>query len=140
MCLGIIIGKKLKKPLKVYKCLKTPSLKSPYFGKRYILGEHNFESIPHICNCADIDFDPYDPDFVYADINTGFHSWISLRAAFSDLCLIGDVFEAEIPKGAYVFRGINNDIVSSEIIVKPYVYKPIKCLGLTFYRKIKYSE
>lgn len=140
MCLNVILGKKLKKPLKVYKGLNTPSLESPYFEKRYILGKHNFEDIAHICKWADINFDSSDPDFVYVDINTGLHSWTSLRAAFRDLCLVGHVFEAEIPKGAYIFRGINNDIVSSEIIVKPYVYKPIKCLGFTFYRKVKYSE
>lgn len=50
------------------------------------------------------------------------------------------IFEAEIPQGSLVIEGDDDDIVSSEIIINPYFYKPIKFLGHIYYRKIKYSE
>ena len=73
-------------------------------------------------------------------VNKGIHSWTSLRKAFMRSDDSWLIFEAEIPIGSIVIMGDDEDIVSSEIIIKPYFYKPIKFLGHIYYRKIKYSE
>ena len=138
MCLMVNLAAELEEPLKVYKslCLTEDGLKSPYQNKPYIINTHYVENIIDIYNNAH--FSMYDD--MWLMVNKGIHSWTSLNKAFmrsDDQWLI---FEAEIPRGAVVIRGNDNNIVSSEIIVNPYIYKPIRVLGKIFYRKVKYSE
>lgn len=140
MCLDVELSEKIKKPLKVYKslCITEDGLKSPCQNKYYNIGTKYTESIRDIYDNANV--------WLYLDNNmrlvvkNGIHSWASLRTAvkfFQDQLII---FDAEIPKGSLVIRGNNDDIVSSEIIINPYFYKPIKFLGHIYYKKIKYSE
>lgn len=138
MCLSVNLAVTLEEPLKVYKslCLTEDGLKSPYQNSPYIINTHYVEDIIDIFNNSH--FSKYDN--MRLMVNNGLHSWTSLKKAFmrsEDPWLI---FEAEIPRGAVVIKGIDDDIVSSEIIINPYFYKPIKFLGKIFYRKVKYSE
>lgn len=138
MCLNVHLSGVLDEPLKVYKILylTEDGFKSPYQNAPYIIGRHYREDINDILDHAI--FNKY-PDMRLM-VNKGIHAWTSLRKAFRQSYSSWLIFEAEIPQGSLVIMGDDDDIVSSEIIVKPYVYKPIKCLGFTFYRKIKYSE
>ena len=140
MCLTVELSETIKKPLKVYKtlCITEDGLKSPYQNKYYNIGTQYRESIPDIYHNAT--FSLFLDDKMRLVVNKGIHSWTSLRTVvkfFQDQLII---FDAEIPQGSLVIRGNNDDIVSSEIIIKPYVYKPIKFLGHIVYRKIKYTE
>lgn len=138
MCLDVNLAWELEEPLKVYKSLRLTEdgFKSPYQNAPYIIGGYYRENINDILNHAT--FIKY-PD-MRLEVNKGIHSWTSLRKAFMRSDDSWLIFEAEIPQGSLVIEGDDDDIVSSEIIVKPYVYKRIKCLGFTFYRKVKYSE
>lgn len=77
---------------------------------------------------------------LWAAFHEGFHSWRSLKSALFSLNTDRIIFEAEIPAGAEVAFGRDGDIVSTELIVKPYCYIPVKVFGMTFFRRIKYHQ
>lgn len=138
MCLDVNLAWELEEPLKVYKALRLTEdgFKSPYQNAPYIIGGYYREDITDILDRAI--FTKY-PD-MHLIVNKGIHSWTSLRKAFMRSDDSWLIFEAEIPQGSLVIEGDDDDIVSSEIIINPYFYKPIKFLGHIYYKKIKYSE
>lgn len=137
MCLLHPIFETCNRTLRCYKVLDTShEPKSPCYNKIYHFGTLYTESVSDIregilMGSATI------------KICTGFHSYTSLKPVRELLGKSSEykVFLAKIPKGAATIKGINDEIVSSQIIITHYYYVPVKMLGKTlFYIKKKYRE
>lgn len=137
MCLLHPIFKRYNRDIKAYKVLKYSSLCSPYRNKCY-----NFNTSYAVSVVEILDHILFTGSS-YLRVNTGIHSYTSLRQAYRDNAIKygGKVFLAKIPQGAYTIKGINNEIVSTSIICMPYYYVPVRIFGrILFFIKKKYHE
>ena len=79
-------------------------------------------------------------EHLIVNITEGLHSYTSIDVAMrlnstDNLC-----FSAIIPAGATVVEGDKGNIVSTDLIVQPYYYVPVKIKGrILFYRKKKWN-
>ena len=140
MCLYVEISKYLRKPMIVYKILDHETLKSPTRSMEYKLEEQHYVDYANIANQAKVAYSLRD---FKVEIHYGLHCFTSLREAMDHLSTVTSyrVFKAVIPKGAVVIKGDEKQLVTTDLIILPYYYTPIKIFGVTlFYKKIKYKQ
>ena len=134
MCLSLIISKRLSHPKKVYKALlyEHDALKSPIRDFYYAL-DHRYHT--NICDMRDL----------IVNVSMGLHSYTSIKEAmaFVSMWPYHDLicFAATIPAKATVIEGDKKEIVSTDLIVHPYYYTPVKIGNrVLFYRKKKWNR
>lgn len=139
MCLIHSIFKRYNRDIRVYKVLMYSSLCSPYFNKYYHPNTLYVVPRTDIIVGIIVNRGPH----IHIHVHDGIHSYTSLRRAHKDDAIYygARVFLAKIPKRADTIEGTDNDIVSTEIIVRPYYYVPVRIFGkVLFFIRKKYHE
>lgn len=143
MCLSLSISRRLSRPKKVYKVLlyEYDALRGPIRDFYYAL-DHRYHT--NICDMRDsIDITGIDNFIV--NVSMGLHSYTSIKEAmaFVSMRSYHDLicFAATIPAKATVIEGDKKEIVSTDLIVHPYYYVPVKIGNrVLFYRKKKWNK
>ena len=143
MCLSLIISRRLLRPKKVYKVLlyEHDALRSPIKDFYYAL-DHRYHT--NICDMRDSS-DITGIDNLIVNVSMGLHGYTSIKEAmaFVSMWPYYDLicFAATIPAKAMVIEGDKKEIVSTDLIVHPYYYVPVKIGNkVLFYRKKKWNK
>lgn len=137
MCLYLSLLTWVKRPKKVYKVL-CKDLSSPCKYFDYEIGKKYHISPEDICN----DIRLYTNKIKYARFSTGIHCFKTKKESlhYFDPFTYGIfIFEAIIPKGAYIVEQ-DNCIVTTDIMIKPYHYVPYNIFGKTFFIRKRYKK
>lgn len=137
MCLTLTISKIKGKPVKVYKVLKYPALKSPVYTQYWKFGQ--IEETTMYSIAASCTLNHYEND-LEMQFNVGFHSCRTLKSAYKIIGYNERIFEAEIPAYTSYIYGNCQEVLSQALSIKPYWYKPVKILGFRFFIRKKVKE